>query len=116
MPVIDIDGLPILEPRPGWRGRFFHSANMTFAYYSIAVGAAVDEHQHAEEEVWHVVEGELEVTLAGTATHVEAGQAIVVPGGQPHSVRALGACRVIVVDHPVRTSVGGLDTGPAPTL
>jgi quercetin dioxygenase-like cupin family protein len=115
MPFVDIDGLPVLEPRPGWHGRFFHSANMTFAYYSIASGASVHEHRHDEEEVWHLLDGELEVTLDGTASRVRAGQAVVVPGGEPHVVRAVRPSRVIVVDHPVRTSVGGLDTGAVPT-
>lgn len=110
MPLVEVDHLPILEPRPGWRGQFFHSAHMTFAYYSIDTGASVHEHHHEEEEVWHVLEGELELTLGGSAHRVHAGQAAVVPGGQPHVVRAIRPCRVIVVDHPVRTSVGGLDT------
>jgi quercetin dioxygenase-like cupin family protein len=110
MPFVDIAQLPILEPRPGWRGRFFHSAHMTFAYYEIAPGADIHEHQHPEEEVWHVVEGRLEVALDGAARTVGAGQAVVVPAGHRHSIHALDPSRVLVVDHPVRTSVGGLDT------
>jgi mannose-6-phosphate isomerase-like protein (cupin superfamily) len=62
VPLIDLDALPILVPRPGWRGRFFHSDHMTFADYAIDPNAAVHPHQHEEEEVWHVLEGELEVT------------------------------------------------------
>jgi quercetin dioxygenase-like cupin family protein len=107
---VEVEGLPVLEPRPGWRGRFFHSAHMTFAYYSIAAGAAVHVHSHEAEEVWNVLEGELEVSLAATTKVIHAGHAVIVPAGEAHSVRALGPCRVIVVDHPVRTSVGGVDT------
>ena len=79
MPFVDPDGLPTLEPRPGWRDRFFHSAHMTFAYYAIAPSATVQEHAHEEEEVWHVLEGALEVSLAGNARVVQPGQAVVVP-------------------------------------
>lgn len=39
------------------------------------------------------------------------GQAAVVPAGEHHGVRAVLASRVIVVDYPVRASVGGADTG-----
>jgi hypothetical protein len=47
---------------------------------------------------------------------MQAGQAAVVPGATPPLVRVLRPFRVIVVDHPVRTSIGGLDTGaPAAT-
>jgi quercetin dioxygenase-like cupin family protein len=110
LPFVNPDDLPVLEPRPGWRGRFFHSAHMTFAYYMIEPGADVHAHSHDEEEVWHVLEGTLEVSLPKGIRVVGAGEAVVVPGGEAHSVRALDASRVIVVDHPVRTSVGGVDT------
>jgi mannose-6-phosphate isomerase-like protein (cupin superfamily) len=110
VPFVDVDRLPVLEPRPGWRGQFFHSAHMTFAYYAIAAGADVHLHEHEEEEAWHVLDGELEVWLARRTDVVRAGQAFVVPAGEKHAIRALGPSRVIVVDHPVRTSVGGLDS------
>jgi quercetin dioxygenase-like cupin family protein len=109
MPFIDPSRLPVREPRPGWRGRFFHSEHMTFVLYDIDAAAAVGLHSHPEEEVWHLLEGELEMTL-GAATHVlRAGEAAVVPGGTAHAVRAARPSRALVVDHPVRTTVGGVD-------
>jgi quercetin dioxygenase-like cupin family protein len=108
MPFVEVAGLPVLEPRPGWRGQFFHSEHMTFAYYAIEDGAAVHSHEHEHEEVWHVLDGELELTLADERRVLEPGAAAVVPAGERHSVRALSPCRVIVVDHPVRASVGGV--------
>ena len=33
---IDTNHLNVKEPRAGWKGRFFHSQNMTFAYYAVA--------------------------------------------------------------------------------
>jgi quercetin dioxygenase-like cupin family protein len=111
MPFIEVAGLPVVEPRPGWHAQFFHSDHMTFAYYAIDPGAEVHSHEHGHEEVWHVLEGELELTLAQDSRVLAAGTAAVVPAGERHSVRALAACRVIVVDHPVRTSVGGVPTG-----
>ncbi len=51
------------------------------------------------------------ITLDRSPSVVGPGQAVVVPGGERHEVRALSAARVIVVDHPVTTTVGGLDTG-----
>jgi quercetin dioxygenase-like cupin family protein len=66
MGFIDPARLPVREPRPGFAGRFFHSDHMTFAYYTIAAGSAVHRHEHPNDEVWHVLDGELEVTLDGT--------------------------------------------------
>ena len=65
MPFIDTAAIQVKEPRPGWKGRFFSSANMTFGHYEIVAGAWNHAHDHPNEEVWHVLEGELEVTIAG---------------------------------------------------
>jgi quercetin dioxygenase-like cupin family protein len=108
VPFVDPSDLPSHEPRPGWSGRFFHSSHMTFAYYDIAAGADVHEHQHPNEEVWHVVDGALEVTLGGVTSVLRAGQAAIVPADEPHSVRALEPARAIVVDYPLRESVAGI--------
>jgi quercetin dioxygenase-like cupin family protein len=108
MPFIDTKQLTVKEPRPGWKGRFFHSNNMTFAYYTVRPGASVHEHFHPNEEVWNVIEGELEFTLDGQTQIARPGSAIVVPPNVAHSVRALSDARIIVVDFPLRESVGGV--------
>ena len=112
MPFVDPSELEPKEVRPGWTARFFHSEHMTFAYYEIAPGAAVHRHHHATEEVWHVVDGELEMALGDATRVVRAGEAAVVPAGTEHALSALGPCRAIVVDHPVREEVGGVSTRP----
>ena len=81
MPFIDTSRLEVKEPREGWKGRFFHSRNMTFAYYSVKAGSSIHEHSHPNDEVPNT----------------------------PHSVRALTDAQAIVVDHPVRDSIGGVD-------
>jgi mannose-6-phosphate isomerase-like protein (cupin superfamily) len=55
--------LKVKEPREGWRGRFFHSRNMTFAYYTVVAGAWIHEHSHSNDEVWNVVDGSLRSQL-----------------------------------------------------
>jgi quercetin dioxygenase-like cupin family protein len=67
MPFVDIRGLNVIERLPGWHGRYFHSANMTFAHYDFKRGSSIHEHFHAEEEVYEVIEGELELTIDGVA-------------------------------------------------
>jgi quercetin dioxygenase-like cupin family protein len=105
---IDTSKLSVKEPRTGWRGRFFHSEHMTFAYYTVAAGASVHEHEHSNDEVWNVVEGELEVTIAGETRVLGPGAAAVIPPSAPHSVKAITDARTIVVDYPVRDAIGGV--------
>ena len=110
MPLIDTAQLQVKEALPGWKGRYFNSDNMTFGYYVVEAGASIHEHSHPNEEVWHVIEGQLEVTIAGQAAVAGPGSAAVVPANTPHSVKALSNGRSIVVDYPLRASVGGVRT------
>jgi len=106
MPFIDTGKLRVIERLPGWRGRYFHSATMTFAHYEFSQGASIHEHFHPEEEVYEVLEGELEITINGTSEIVRNGVAAIVPADAPHSVKALTAGRAIIVDHPARPDFG----------
>jgi quercetin dioxygenase-like cupin family protein len=106
MPFVDVSTIEPFERLPGWCGRVFHTASMTFAHYEFARGASIHEHHHPQEEVWDVIEGELEITIDGTAQVVRPGLVAIVPGGVRHSTRALTDGRAIVVDHPLRHDVG----------
>ena len=106
MPFVDTSSLPVIERLPGWFGRYFHSPNMTFAHYDFKRGASIHEHFHEEEEVYEVIEGELELTIAGVTQVARAGLAGIVPANAPHSVKALTDGRVIIVDHPARQGFG----------
>jgi len=100
--------LRVKEPRDGWKGRFFHSKKMTFAYYDVSAGALIHEHSHANDEVWNVIEGRIRITVAGKAKTLGPGSAAVVPPHTKHSVKALTDARAIVVDHPLRKAIGGV--------
>jgi len=106
MPIVDIDTLKVIERLPGWRGRYVHSATMTFAHYAFDRGATIHEHFHPEEEVYEVLEGELEIVIDGEAHLARPGQVAIVPPNVRHFVRALTDGRVIVVDHPARPEFG----------
>jgi quercetin dioxygenase-like cupin family protein len=110
MPFIDTRKLRSKEPLPGWEGRYFHSENMTFGYYRVAAGASIHEHSHPNEEVWHVIEGDLEVTIGDETRVAGPGCVALVPPNTSHSVRALSDGRAIVVDHPLRDAIGGVET------
>jgi quercetin dioxygenase-like cupin family protein len=102
MGLINISELEVVERLPGWRGRFFHSAEMTFAHYEFACGASIHEHSHAQEEVYQVIEGELRITIAGVVSTLRPGTIAIVPAEARHSVEALSDGRVLIVDCPRR--------------
>jgi len=102
MPFIDTNSLKVIERLPGWRGRYFHSANMTFAHYDFKRGAFIHEHFHPQEEVYEVIEGELEITIDGRAQIAHLGLVAIVPSNVPHSIKALTDGCAIIVDYPLR--------------
>jgi quercetin dioxygenase-like cupin family protein len=102
MALIDTSKLPVIERKPGWHGRYFDSANMTFGHYDFDAGAELHAHSHEQEEIWQVLEGELEITIAGVAHRARAGFVGIVPPDTAHSVKALTKGKAIVVDYPLR--------------
>lgn len=114
MPFIDTSALDVIERLPGWHGRYFHSANMTFAHYDFSRGASIHEHFHPQEEVYEVIEGELEMTIDGVTKIVRPGLIAIVPGNARHSVRALTNGRAIIVDFPLRPEILAPESSPHP--
>jgi quercetin dioxygenase-like cupin family protein len=106
MPFIDTQKLKVIERLPGWHGRYFHSKSMTFAHYEFTRGSSIHEHFHPEEEVYEVIDGELELTIDGETRIARAGVAAIVPSNARHSVKALTDGRAIIVDHPARPEFG----------
>jgi quercetin dioxygenase-like cupin family protein len=102
MPFVDTSSLRVTERLPGWHGRYFHSPSMTFAHYDFVSGSSIHEHFHPEEEVYEVIEGELQLTIDGVSQIVRPGIVGIVPSNVRHSVKALTNGRAIIIDHPVR--------------
>jgi quercetin dioxygenase-like cupin family protein len=102
MTFIDTNKLSAIERLPGWRGRYFDTANMTFAHYEFDAGSSIHEHSHPQEEVYEIIEGELELTIAGVTQRLRPGLVGVVPANALHSVKAISSGKLIVVDYPLR--------------
>jgi quercetin dioxygenase-like cupin family protein len=105
MPTVDISKLRVIERLPGWYGRYFHSENITIAHYDFVRDASVHEHFHPQEEVYEVLEGELEVTIEGEKQIARPGIAVIVPSGVGHSIKALTDGKAIIVDYPLRREI-----------
>jgi quercetin dioxygenase-like cupin family protein len=102
MPFVDTSKLNVVEPLPAWHGGYFHSQSMTYAHYDFVCGASSHEHAHSQEEVYEVIEGELEVTIDGQSQIVRPGLVAIVPADVRHSVKARTNGRAIIVDYPLR--------------
>ncbi len=56
--------------------------------FAFDVGQELSEHTAPFDALVHVLEGQAEITIAGQSFRVDAGDAIILPAGQPHAVKA----------------------------
>ncbi len=103
MPFFKVSHLPAVEMGDGIRRRAVSLEGVMLTLFEFAPGAAVPEHQHPEEQITLVLEGELEFTLAGKTRVIGPGEGVAIPSGVPHSARVLGQpARAIDAWHPIR--------------
>jgi mannose-6-phosphate isomerase-like protein (cupin superfamily) len=105
MPFIEPGDMKAVEPLPGWKGRFWRSASMSFSHYDVPSGSSIHEHHHPNEEVWVIIEGRFEVTIGDETRLVGPGAVAVVPPDVPHSVRVREAGRAVIANHPIRNDL-----------
>jgi len=102
MPFAIYSSLPGRKVFPGITGHYVHLDHLTCGEVDLDAGALIPLHQHPHEQVTYVVSGRLEFTVGAETQILEPGTCAVIPGGTPHSGRALTACRALDVFSPVR--------------
>ena len=60
----------------------------TVTLFAFDAGQGLSEHTAPYDALLHLLEGQAEVTVAGNESRLEAGDAILLPAGKPHAVRA----------------------------
>ncbi|MGC4022619.1 MAG: cupin domain-containing protein, partial [Cyclobacteriaceae bacterium] len=95
----------------GFNARFVHTDSVTVAYVTVKSGSVLPEHAHVQEQITQVIEGKLELTLAGETLVLEPGHIALIPSNAKHSAIARTACRVIDVFNPVREDYKKLSEG-----
>ena len=102
MSIVTLNQVPVREIFPGFRARVVHSARTSESWVEADAGASFPEHQHPQEQIVNVLEGELELTVAGVTHRLTAGRVLVIPPDVPHRGRAITSCRVLDVFAPPR--------------
>ena len=94
------------EIMPGFHGRIIHVSDFTWAYWEIEKGASLPEHNHINEQLMHVIEGEFEFTIDGKKNICSKGSTFLITSNVPHSGRALSQCIIMDVFCPKREDLG----------
>jgi quercetin dioxygenase-like cupin family protein len=64
--------------------------------FAFDAGQELSEHTAPFDALVHVLDGEAEVTIAGQVFRLRAGDALVLPAGQPHAVKAIARFKMLL--------------------
>ena len=69
----------------------------TVTAFAFDAGEGLSEHTAPYDALVLGVDGEAEISIAGLAHRVSAGQLLALPAGQPHAVKALTPFKMLLV-------------------
>jgi quercetin dioxygenase-like cupin family protein len=64
--------------------------------FAFDAGQGLSEHTAPFDALVHVLEGEVEISIAGKPHLLHCGEMILMPAGQPHALRALKRFKMIL--------------------
>ncbi len=100
--VLRLTEVAAFELAPGVSARPLFGDGAMLNLVRLEPGSGVPTHSHAHEQLGHVLEGELELTIDGTPHVLTPGDAFQIPGGVAHAARSEHGCLVLDVFQPVR--------------
>jgi quercetin dioxygenase-like cupin family protein len=65
--------------------------------FAFDAGQGLSEHTAPFDAMVHILDGEAEITIAGTARPVSAGELIIMPAGKPHSLKAIKRFKMMLI-------------------
>lgn len=97
---------PVLELAPGISSRPLIGSKLLASFVSYEPDAVAPLHSHAEEQLFVVLDGQLELQLDKELRLMRTGDAALIPAWVPHSVRAVsGPARQLDVFSPPRAAL-----------
>jgi quercetin dioxygenase-like cupin family protein len=85
---------PTMTPRK--MVRLVNRATGTVTLFAFDEGQGLNEHTAPFDAVAHLLEGEAEIAISGKPLRTTAGEAILTPAGQPHSLKALSRFKMLL--------------------
>ena len=71
-------------------------ATGTVTLFAFDEGQGLSEHTAAFDAVAHILEGEAEITVSGKSLRTTAGEGVLMPANQLHSLKALGRFKMLL--------------------
>ncbi len=69
----------------------------TVTVFAFDEGQGLSEHTAPYDAIVHIVDGEVDVTISGKVVRAKAGEMVIMPAGQPHSLKAVTKFKMILI-------------------
>jgi quercetin dioxygenase-like cupin family protein len=73
-----------------------HRPTGTVTLFAFDVGQGLSEHTAPFDALAHLLEGEAEIVVSGKPLPTKAGEAVLMPAHQPHSLKALTRFKMLL--------------------
>jgi quercetin dioxygenase-like cupin family protein len=101
---------PWIDLAPGIRRRTVtHGATMYQMIAELDAGSVMAEHQHAQEQIIHIIAGRMKVNTGGTSHELRPGESFYLASNIPHGVETLEKTTVLDTFSPPRHEYLELD-------
>jgi quercetin dioxygenase-like cupin family protein len=101
---------PTFEICPGIRRRTVaHGKNMYQMVATLAAGSTMPAHSHPQEQIVHILEGQMRLIVDGTPHELSTGDSFYLASNVPHGVDTLLPTRVLDTFSPPRTDYLAID-------
>jgi len=101
---------PWIEICPGIRRRTHaHGRTMYQMIAELDAGSRMPEHQHAQEQLVHILSGRMKLIVEGVSHELKPGDSYYLTSNVPHGVETLEATRVLDTFSPPRDEYLALD-------
>jgi len=95
--VLDIAGLVDYQEGSVVSREILKKDTGTVSVFAFDAGQGLSEHTAPFDAMVHVLDGEADITVAGTARAVSAGEFIVMPAGKPHALKAAQRFKMMLI-------------------
>ena len=69
----------------------------TVSIFAFDQDQGLSEHTAPFDALVYVLDGETEITISGKAHHLKEGEMIIMPGGEPHALKAVKRFKMMLV-------------------
>jgi quercetin dioxygenase-like cupin family protein len=73
-----------------------HRATGTVTLFAFEEGQGLSEHTAPYDALAHLLEGEAEIVISGKPLRATAGEVVLMPAHQPHSLKALNRFKMLL--------------------